>query len=184
MKPLDRLLQRWRARVAASWVPEGARLLDVGCADGVLIARLGARIRSAVGVDPDTTPREEGRARVLRESFPGATRFADGSFDCVTLLAVLEHVHEPSALARECHRVLAPGGRVVLTVPHPFVDRIRDLLMALRILDGMEAEAHHGFDPRTTVPCFEGAAFRTHAVRRFQLGLNRLFVFERTDRPG
>ena len=179
MKPLDRFLQRWRARVAAPWVPEGARLLDVGCADGVLIARLGNRIASAVGVDPDAQPARSGRAEIRREVFPGAEPFSAGSFDCVALLAVLEHVPDPPALARECHRVLAPGGRVVLTVPHPLVDRILDVLMALGILDGMEAEAHHGFDPGSTVPVFEGAGFRTRAARRFQLGLNRLFVFER-----
>jgi hypothetical protein len=51
--------------------------------------------------------------------------------------------------------------------------------MALHLLDGMEAEAHHGFDPGSTVPVFEGAGFRTREARRFQLGLNRLFVFER-----
>lgn len=179
MKPLDRFLQRWRARVAAPWVPAGARLLDVGCADGVLIARLGERIESAVGVDPDAQARRSGRTEIRRETFPGGEPFADASFDCVALLAVLEHVPDPAALARECHRVLAPGGRVVLTVPHPLVDRILEVLMALRLLDGMEAEAHHGFDPAATVPVFEGAGFRTRARRRFQLGLNRLFVFER-----
>ena len=179
MKPLDRFLQRWRARVAAPWVPEGARLLDVGCADGVLIERLGARIAHAVGVDPDAQARSGARVDIRRDVFPGAERFADGSFDCLTMLAVLEHVRDPAALARECHRVLAPGGRVVLTVPHPLVDRILDVLMALRILDGMETEAHHGFDPRSTAPVFEGAGFRTHVARRFQLGLNFLYVFER-----
>ena len=64
-------------------------------------------------------------------------------------------------------------------MPHPLVDRILDVLMALHLLDGMEAEAHHGFDPGSTVPVFEGAGFRTREARRFQLGLNRLFVFER-----
>ena len=179
MKPLDRFLQRWRARVAAPWVPEGARLLDVGCADGVLIEHLGARIASAVGVDPDAEPRRAGRAEIRRELFPGARPFPDAAFDCVTMLAVLEHVQDPPALARECHRVLAPKGRVVLTVPHPLVDRILDVLLALHLIDGMEAEAHHGFDAGSTVPVFEGAGLRTRVARRFQLGLNGLFVFER-----
>jgi len=179
MKPLDRFLQRWRARVAAPWVPRGARLLDVGCADGVLLAQLGERIASAVGVDPDAQPTRSARTEIRRESFPGAEPFAAASFDCVAILAVLEHVPDPPALARECQRVLAPGGCVIITVPHPFVDRILDVLMALHLLDGMEAEAHHGFDPGSVVPVFEGAGFRTRVVRPFQLGLNRLFVFDR-----
>jgi SAM-dependent methyltransferase len=179
MKPLDRLLQRWRARVAAQWVPAGARLLDVGCADGVLLQRLSPRLRSALGIDPEAQPRVDGGIEIVRGSFPGEPRLPAAGFDCVTLLAVLEHVADPDGLARECHRVLAPGGRAVLTVPHPVVDRILDVLLSLRLIDGMETEQHHGFDTATTVAVFERAGFRTLCDRRFQLGLNRLFVFER-----
>ena len=179
MKLLDRLLQRWRARVAAGWVPPGARLLDVGCADGVLLRRLSPRLRSALGVDPEAEPRVNGGIEIVRGSFPEEPRLPAASFDCVTLLAVLEHVAEPDRLAGECHRVLAPGGRVVLTVPHPVVDRILEVLLRLRLIDGMETEQHHGFDSSTTVAVFERAGFRTLVDRRFQLGLNRVFVFER-----
>lgn len=178
MKPLDRLLQRWRARVAGACVPPGARLLDVGCADGVLLRRLSPTLQRALGVDPEATP-AQGRVEILRGTFPGEPRLPAGDFDCVTLLAVLEHVADPDALARECHRVLVPGGRVVLTVPHPVVDRILEILLRLRWIDGMETGQHHGFDASTTSSVFERAGFRTIADRRFQLGLNRLFVFER-----
>lgn len=181
MKPLDRLLQRWRAGVAAPWVPSGARLLDVGCADGWLLRRLAPRLAHAVGVDPHVEQSVSPDVEILPGSFPGEPRFADGCFDCVMLLAVLEHVSEPEAVARECHRVLAAGGRVVLTVPHPLVDRILDVLIRLRLLDGMELGEHHGFDPGSTVPLFEGAGFRTLVDQRFQVGLNRLFVFERSQ---
>jgi 2-polyprenyl-3-methyl-5-hydroxy-6-metoxy-1,4-benzoquinol methylase len=181
VKPLDRLLQRWRIRVAADQVPGMARLLDVGCADGVLLERLAPRLSRAVGIDPHARPNAPKPIEIVRGEFPGIPRFASGSFDCVTLLAVIEHVAEPEALARECHRVLSPGGRVVLTVPHPFVDRILDLLIRVRLLDGMEAEQHHGFDSGTTRELFERAGFRTRVDRRFQLGLNRLLVFERPE---
>lgn len=184
MKLLDRVLQRWRARRADAWVPHGARLLDVGCADGMLLRTLAPRLTRAVGVDPDAETAVGAGYEIVRGHFPGAPAFAPESFDCVTLLAVLEHVADPDALARECHRVLAPGGRVVLTVPHPVVDRILEIAIRLRVLDGMETEAHHGFDPSVTDAVFEGAGFVKVADRRFQLGLNRLFVFERSiSRP-
>lgn len=183
MKPLDHLLQRWRVAVAVRWIPDGARLLDVGCADGMMLRRLAPRLARATGVDPHAESKSAGSVEIVRGSFPGAPRFEAGSFDCVTLLAVLEHVPDPDALARECHRVLGPDGRVILTVPHPFVDRILDVLIRMRVLDGMEAEEHHGFDPSLTRPCFERAGFRTRIERRFQLGLNRLFVFERNAGP-
>ena len=179
MKPLDRFLQRWRIRKAVPFVRDGDRLLDVGCFDRTLIDGVAGRIRSAVGVDPELESGEEGRFRWMRGMFPDDVKLDDGSVDCITMLAVFEHVHDPGLTARECYRVLAPGGRIVLTVPHPFVDKILDLIVFLRLADGMAHEEHHGFDVDETVPIFEAAGFELEAVRPFQLGLNRLFVFRK-----
>jgi SAM-dependent methyltransferase len=176
---LDRALQQWRVRKALPWVGAGDRLLDVGCFDRTLLDRAGASVASATGIDPLVEPAHEGKIELLRGTFPDEDRFATGAFDCLTCLAVFEHVDEPASFARECHRVLAPGGRVVLTVPHPFVDRILDVLMFLGLADGMSTEEHHGFDVGETAPIFEAAGFRVREQRSFQLGLNRLFVFEK-----
>lgn len=183
MRALDRLLQRWRIGKALPYVEPGDRLLDVGCYDRSLIDRVAGRVRSAVGVDVDVTPEEDGPVRLVRGSFPGATSFAPGSFDCITALAVFEHVEEPEAFAAACADALAPGGRVVLTVPHPAVDRILDALIALRLLDGMSLEEHHGFDPGRTTPIFRGAGLELQEERAFQLGLNRLYVFRKPAAP-
>ncbi len=43
--------------------------------------------------------------------------FKDSSFDVVVLSNVLEHVPEPGLIISECHRVLRPGGKIVLTIP-------------------------------------------------------------------
>ncbi len=179
MKPLDRFLQRWRIAKATRFVRSGDRLLDVGCFDRTLLDRVSDRIAAGTGVDPEAIPYDDGRLRVLAESFPKPGLFETGSFDCITLLAVLEHVDDPSGLAAECHRLLAPGGRLVVTVPHPFVDRILDVLIRLRILDGMEAEAHHGFDVARTGPIFREQGFTLMHRAAFQLGLNHLFVWQR-----
>ena len=49
-----------------------------------------------------------------------ALSFADGSFDAVVCLEVIEHVGEPRRLLAEIVRVLRPGGRSVLTCPSEF----------------------------------------------------------------
>jgi SAM-dependent methyltransferase len=46
-------------------------------------------------------------------------------FDCVICHQVLEHVTEPEAALRELHRVLKPGGKLVLNVPH--LSRLHEL---------------------------------------------------------
>jgi SAM-dependent methyltransferase len=180
LKPLDRTLQRWRIAKAGPFIIEGSAALDVGCADGALFRQLRSRIRSGIGIDPDAVAAEGGRFRVIRGSFPADV--ADlGPFDVITVLAVLEHVPTQAqpAFASACYRLLRPGGRLVVTVPSPMVDRIIDALKALRLIDGMDTEAHFGFEPAQTIPVFHGAGFVTLASTTFQLRLNNLFVFER-----
>ena len=180
MRALDRSLQHWRARKALPWVRSGDRLLDVGCFDGVLMERAAPRVASAVGVDPLIDAGETGNLRWVRGVFPDEVAFESAQFDCIAMLAVLEHVAEPASLAAACERVLAPGGRVVLTVPHPFVDTLLGGLIRIGLADGMSEEEHHGFDVRSTRPIFEAAGFALVASQSFQLGLNRLFVFEKS----
>ena len=181
MKAIDRLLQRWRMRRAAGWIRPGDRLLDVGCFDRTLATVLAGRVGHVTGVDPAAEPFRGDGVEIHRGTVPGEPRLPSASFDCITLLAVLEHVADPDALGRECFRLLRPGGRVVATVPHPFVDRLLEVGIRLRLLDGMEPERHHGFDIEETPGIFARAGFVLLAQERFQLGLNRLFVFEKRE---
>jgi 2-polyprenyl-3-methyl-5-hydroxy-6-metoxy-1,4-benzoquinol methylase len=182
VKPLDRLLQRWRIAKAGRHIPPDSRVLDVGCHDGALFRQLGGRVRDGVGIDAELEkPVEFGRFRLLPGHFPEDLP-ANGPFDAITLLAVLEHVlpDRQAALAEACARNLRPGGLLVVTTPAPLVDRILDALAALRLIDGMSLEQHYGFEPGDTPGIFAGHGFELVTDRRFQLGLNRLFVFRRT----
>lgn len=101
-------------------LPPDARLLDAGCGSGGSFALL-ARYGEVKAFEPFEWAREAARARglaVVEEgSLPGGVPFAGERFDCITLLDVLEHVEEDVAAVAALRARLAPGGRLVLTVP-------------------------------------------------------------------
>jgi SAM-dependent methyltransferase len=99
------------------------------------------------------------------------------------MLATFEHIPETAALARECARVLRPGGVVVITVPSPRVDAIVETLVRLRLADGMSLDEHHGYNPSETPALFDAAGCALVHRQRFQLGLNYLFVFRKMTKP-
>jgi 2-polyprenyl-3-methyl-5-hydroxy-6-metoxy-1,4-benzoquinol methylase len=180
MKQGDSILQTWRIRKAAPYIPASAHVLDIGCSDGALFRILGSRIASGVGIDTAPVPPDYKSFRFIQGDAPTALPEGD-RYDAITMLAVLEHIpsvaqHE---LAASCVALLRPRGRIVCTVPSPQVDSLIHLGQRLRVLDGMAEHEHYGFEPGDTVALFTDSGFRLLLHRRFQFGLNHLFVFAR-----
>lgn len=100
----------------------GARVLDVGCGVGQVVARLQTAGFEAHGVD--VSEPNVNRARQVTERcrvYDGKTLpYADGYFASAGALNVLEHVEEPEAFIKELVRVVKVGGRVVLSSPNFF----------------------------------------------------------------
>jgi len=181
MKSLDRYLRDARIARARPWIAAGARILDVGCLDGEMFRQLRGHIGHSVGIEPELDEKvEEPDYELLPGRFPEAAP-AGQTFDAITMLAVLEHIplDEQARLADACAALLEPGGRVVITVPSPRVDAILHVLLKLRLIDGISPHEHYGFEPGTTPQVFPQPRFRMLERRKFQLGLNNLFVFEK-----
>ena len=179
MTKIDRLLQRWRFRKAKRFIPPGARVLDVGADDGALFRYLGDRLGMGIGIDPAARSHADRRWRVIGGRFPDDV--PPERFGVITALAVLEHIPDDAlGLFRDaCIGHLEPGGVFVATVPSPAVDRILHVLERFRLIHGMALHEHHGFEASCTPTVFSARALRLRRARRFQLGLNHLFVFER-----
>jgi SAM-dependent methyltransferase len=182
MKHGDVILQHWRIRMAARHLPQEAHVLDIGCCDGLLFSVLKDRIASGVGVDSDSVPEDYGDFRFTRGRAPEDLPSGE-TFDAITMLAVLEHIPADAQrnLAEDCWALLNDNGQVIVTVPSPKVDSLIHLGKRLGILDGMQEHEHYGFEPSQTVQLFVDRGFTLRSARRFQFGLNNLFVFAKVS---
>lgn len=94
------------------------RILDVGCGDGLFFPKLTA-LGDPEGVEPDAsivTDIGHSRGRIYQQPFDAAFR-PGHAYGLVLMLDVLEHLAEPVAAMKCAKGLLAPGGRLVLTVP-------------------------------------------------------------------
>lgn len=118
---IDRLQERaWHRALAYCCLSDGAKALDVGCGTGRWLRRWAERGLSPVGVDHSPTMLRlaagRGTAIPLLAGELQFLPFRDESFDCVSVVTVVQHVppaHQQEAL-KEMVRVLRPGGYLIL----------------------------------------------------------------------
>ena len=184
MKALDKFLRRWRVKTALKFKPVNAEnIFDIGCDDGYLLHKLKHTTIKLDGIDPRLQVKPiNSTSNLIKGAFPQAitNQYKQGRYDAIFALAVFEHFSEVEMKksAEVIAKMLSSNGKLIVTVPHPFVDHILEALSFLRLVDGIALEEHHGFDANNIKNYFEGH-LRLVAHKKFQLGLNNVFVFER-----
>jgi ubiquinone/menaquinone biosynthesis C-methylase UbiE len=109
---------------------DGHRVLDAGCGSGPLSAALREKGATVVGFDASTAMIQLARERLgpepdLRVADLGQPLpFEDNAFDDVVASLVLHYLKDWTSPLAELRRVLKPGGRLILSVNHPFVYKI------------------------------------------------------------
>lgn len=181
MKKLDYYLLNRRQAIVEPHIPNGCEVLDIGGFDGSFLTKMGKKIARGVCMDPCINENSRnGNIQLIKSAFAGKLSFAAASFDVVSLLAVFEHLGEYQyALVPEIYRVLKPGGIVVMTVPSSAVDHILKILVQLRLLDGMDLEQHSHRSNSVIIRLFSESGFTLKHWKKFQLGLNNMFVFSK-----
>ena len=97
------------------------KLLDVGCGSGKFLNNMRLTGWEVEGVDFDPKAVELARTKYSINAHLGSLesiRFADNSFDAITMSHVVEHVFNPVALLQECYRILKPGGKLIALTPN------------------------------------------------------------------
>lgn len=117
--------QPWRALTAQERLKDlrrfvtNGRLLEIGCSTGEMLTAASPAFE-ALGVEADAQTSAMARARGLH-CVTGTlfdAQFPAGHFDAAVLYHVIEHLPSPVAVMRELHRIVKPGGWLVLEAPN------------------------------------------------------------------
>ena len=141
-------------------VPEGSRVLDVGCAEGYLARTLAERGCTVVGMEFDAAAAERARAvceRVITGDVEDEAIRAqvEGPFDRILFGDVLEHLRDPGVVLRWAATLLSSEGRAVVSLPN-----IAHWTARRQLLRGRFPQDDHGLFDRTHLHFFTRATAR------------------------
>jgi SAM-dependent methyltransferase len=176
---IDRFIAKKRFRAAYPHIRNDSRVCDLGCGlEAAFLDYAADRITFGAGVDDQVNECVDGRWQRLRADLRSPLPFPGGHFDHVVMLAVLEHLTEPEPVLREAHRVLAPGGSLIMTWPGSAVDPILGVMRKLRLIsEEMESDEHQKRIPVGTLQrMLARIGFQKFLHKRFEFGLNNLLV--------
>ena len=120
IQPLPIAVPRADLDLIESWVPMGARVLDLGCGDGSFLARLmKTRKATGYGVEIDDTNVQRSVANginvIQQDLEKGLAMFEDHAFDVVILSQTLQAMHNTEEIVLEMLRV---GKEIIVTFPN------------------------------------------------------------------
>lgn len=177
---LSPYLREKRFRAAERYLAQG-RVLDIGCGIGLLTRYVSAD--RYLGVDLDRGSVEQARREHPAYRFLTLDEFANHDpaeqFDSIVGLAVIEHVPDPKAWLAEMKRRLAPGGRMVLTTPHPNLEWAHAFGARLGLFSRAASEEHNVLIDQKLMKRFAGdTGLRVAEFKRFLYGANQLFILQ------
>jgi len=114
-----REIQREKYKTVLANVTRVDRILDLGCGTGMLLSPLKRRARLVVGIDMSAEMLRAAKKRAAGAPLLLADAdhlpFADGSFDMVVSVTLLQNMPDPGKTVRELARVLRSDGKAIIT---------------------------------------------------------------------
>lgn len=100
--------------------PEGGKLLEIGCGDGLLLERMHRRGWNVQGVefDPKCVELVQKRGLLCQLGDLRELHLPSDAFDAIYMGNVIEHVYDPRSFLQECFRLLRSSGRLLVLTPN------------------------------------------------------------------
>jgi len=105
-------------------------VLEIGSGEGYGMRELVPNAEKYIGIDKYNTniPSDLQKSDVtfLKSEVPPLTDIEEKSVDCVVTFQVIEHIYDDEFFLQEIHRVLKPGGKLILTTPNSIMSLTRN----------------------------------------------------------
>ena len=176
---LELHLRKIRIAKIKKYIPKNCILCDIGCGfKAQFLLDISNHISKGYGFDKKIDNRRINNIYIQNAEITDNIPLEDESVDCVTLLAVLEHLNNATKVLSECYRVLKFGGILILTTPSPFSKPILEFLsFKLKIVSPVEIADHkHYYSKKELVTILEDIGFRKIETHSFEFGLNNMAI--------
>lgn len=174
----DGLLSPWLRKQRINIVCPYLRgmVLDFGCGIGMLAEK--CQPNNYFGIDFDDESLAIARRKFKAYRFAG--QYPEGEqYDTIVLLAVIEHIKDPVQLLKELKNRLKKDGRIVLTTPHTFVEKIHVFGAEIGLFSKHASEEHDSLiDYNRMQEIATGAGLVIFKYKRFLFGANQFFAME------
>ncbi len=173
--PLERLIKAVRvvrAKRVEKYAPKGS-ILDVGCGRGDFPELMASRGWKATGLELDERikkRKDTGAGPSLLFGRLEDVRFPEASFEAVTMWHVFEHMRDPLWVMKECHRIVKPGGLLVVAVPN-----VRSLQARLTGKNWFHLDPPfhlYHYSSENVTRLLEGSGFEVLSVKHFSMEYN------------
>lgn len=174
---LSPYLRKKRIQMAIPYLK--GKILDFGCGTGKLSEYV--RNEDYLGVDID-----DESIMIAKKDYPSYNfcvireiESIEKKFDTVVALAVVEHIKNPVDYLKKFKKLLNPGGRIILTTPHPSTAWIYSAGSKLGFFSNAASEEHEGFIGYELMKQIaESSGLRIVFYKKFLSGVNQLFVLK------
>lgn len=149
-------------------LPQGARIIDVGCGDGFhlrLLRQSGRPGWKLEGIEPNARAADAARASGLtvHQGVIEQLDLAAASYDMALLIMTIEHLNDPMTVLTAVRRILRPGGRLIIVTDNTATIDFR--IFKARHWGGYHAPRHtYLFDPTTLRALLEKAGFEVESI--------------------
>lgn len=176
---LEPMLRKIRISKIRKYIPKNCILCDIGCGfNANFLLDISDYISEGFGFDKKIDNRRIDNIYIRNAEITDNILLEDEFVDCVTLLAVLEHLDNATKVLAECYRILKFGGIMILTTPSPFSKPILEFLsFKLKIISPISIADHkHYYSKKELVKILKDMGFKKIETHSFEFGLNNLAV--------